>query len=1040
MTDKFEIREFREGDLEKFTEHWKGSVEGWPAGFERSGDFSTEAVKELFFSMSFIKFWLGWLGDTIVGFLTYHKFGVDPEATYVGTFNVHPDFHGKGYGRRLLTHCVDRAIADKVKRLDLHTWAANEKAFPLYKKCGFFWRPRIQYVHMYNFLPQVCNNPVVKDFIGDSWWYEIMRPKTEIRQDSDLINGCAYHRYMFEKDGRSLEVLVDPSTSGITGMRSDQFSIRCDVPGLTHVAGIPQEVTWTVESASIGSQPITVKYEGDGQFDYGFEKSFDSSGETEFRTSITPPPEIKPEKINWYGKPLNFIVNAGGYNFSLTPGLRVVKPFKAESVPCPIFIEPSFERDFVINLKSNINLEATFTPEVKTGEGIEIISEPESREYDVSNENAFGLPLRLRSSEMEGMSWIEIVGNLKINGNKYPIAPVKIGVGTAPTGRPLAVPSDDPDCTVLSNGLVSIMASRRGGSALLELTEKNERVIHIGHDGIGMPYSIEARGSDFDIKSELSSHSGALVYRMSSRDFPGIDLEKRIRIGSSNLVSLEVSLINNSVKEFSGWFKSGLSNWEIIKITLPLKDRIVSGSRETFLNGQIPLPTNPEMYPERWMAFQISDLDGVLGIIFDGVSKISWETWNPLTLEWEVNNLKPGERADLSPVKLLVNATGWKEVQKFALKSKPSELPLIEFPFVFPDSSLIADSKPYRIMFNVYRKGDNRGVLTAKTCDGRQYKTESDKWSMDDPLVLELPDPAGKGQLDVIDYTLDRMCTIEEGGIPVICPRPDTEIRISESSEGGLKYFTVNNGVLEFSISPDFAGSLTALRHMGNPDRNLVNSSFPEKSMWTWFNPWFGGLSPSFEVDYQFHESNYDGEPVVISWMGHEWEGIRVVVKPLQEWASLGVEYFYMTHAGCPVVLQLVRLTENGSCSRQPLMEQAGMPCPSGDTSRMVIGVADENGRRLKQPRSEGGAFGSGSPWLAFTDPEIDTVLGFAVNSGLLAIWDAAEDGQAFWWTKRISTIPNRTVESAQIIVVTDDVNKVAALSSKFSMMGRSVI
>jgi len=245
VPQEFVIRELREDDLPALAVHWRESIRGWPPGFTIPiPDWSPSSVREYFLRTNYIACWVGWLGDVIVGYLKYCKYWQDEEATMVDLFNVHPDYHGKGYGRKLLVTAVDRGIQDKVKRIDLYTWSANTKAVPLYKKCGFFWRPWDSDVHMYNFLPAVINCPIVREFLGDEHWYNHLRQPLEIKEDDEEIEGCLYHRYFFEKDNKKLEVWVDPSTAGLTGIISQELTIKCLIPGRSHVAGFPHPVKW----------------------------------------------------------------------------------------------------------------------------------------------------------------------------------------------------------------------------------------------------------------------------------------------------------------------------------------------------------------------------------------------------------------------------------------------------------------------------------------------------------------------------------------------------------------------------------------------------------------------------------------------------------------------------------------------------------------------------------------------------------------------------------------------------------------------------
>lgn len=56
---------------------------------------------------------------------------------YLGGVGVHPDFAGKGYGKKLMQAVIDLAQAEGFKRIELSTATINERAIRLYESMGF---------------------------------------------------------------------------------------------------------------------------------------------------------------------------------------------------------------------------------------------------------------------------------------------------------------------------------------------------------------------------------------------------------------------------------------------------------------------------------------------------------------------------------------------------------------------------------------------------------------------------------------------------------------------------------------------------------------------------------------------------------------------------------------------------------------------------------------------------------------------------------------------------------------------------------------
>jgi ribosomal-protein-alanine N-acetyltransferase len=70
---------------------------------------------------------------------------------------VHPQWQGRGIGRRLVEHFVDRMRGADISIAKIATHARNENAIKLYERCGFeiVWSGTSWSEHMQIELPKV---------------------------------------------------------------------------------------------------------------------------------------------------------------------------------------------------------------------------------------------------------------------------------------------------------------------------------------------------------------------------------------------------------------------------------------------------------------------------------------------------------------------------------------------------------------------------------------------------------------------------------------------------------------------------------------------------------------------------------------------------------------------------------------------------------------------------------------------------------------------------------------------------------------------
>ncbi|GMQ61167.1 GNAT family N-acetyltransferase [Vallitalea maricola] len=165
---------------ESLADMWNQSGQNW--GGEQVSRTAEDVINENE-KMGNICAFLALDGDEVVGYCSFSEYKQDEGASYIPLLNVRTDHIGKKIGKTLVKECVKKAMESKWPRLDLYTWQGNDKAVPVYKKCGFFWERRDGSTHLMNFMPYVMRTEAVKQYFDTFDWYDDSVREIKIESD-----------------------------------------------------------------------------------------------------------------------------------------------------------------------------------------------------------------------------------------------------------------------------------------------------------------------------------------------------------------------------------------------------------------------------------------------------------------------------------------------------------------------------------------------------------------------------------------------------------------------------------------------------------------------------------------------------------------------------------------------------------------------------------------------------------------------------------------------------------------------------------------
>ncbi|MBN1434112.1 GNAT family N-acetyltransferase [Candidatus Fermentibacterales bacterium] len=247
------LRQYEDAHAAAVARMWEESRDGWPPGFLGATEMTAQSVSREERLSGKLFTMLAFDGERVVGYNRVEPYGGESDAAYVALLNVVTDMHGRKIGKRLLLDGVERVTQAGYYRLDLHTWPANMKAVPLYKKTGFFWVPETT-VYMQNYMPFVLGRPELAEFLGEEEWYSAQ--VRDLGVEPDLMkapSGRKVFRYAFERrDGARLEVEFDAEGRMLSAWRDPDISVSIEREAEKVYFGVPVRVAVSCSTGSAG--------------------------------------------------------------------------------------------------------------------------------------------------------------------------------------------------------------------------------------------------------------------------------------------------------------------------------------------------------------------------------------------------------------------------------------------------------------------------------------------------------------------------------------------------------------------------------------------------------------------------------------------------------------------------------------------------------------------------------------------------------------------------------------------------------------------
>ena len=939
--DTIVIRPFRREDAEGLANLFNESEEGWPGGLTGGIPYTAERLLDEIKRMNALAHWILLLNGQIIGVCSTSEHWKDEKAAYVMFLNLHPKYHGRGLGRRLLFQGVKHIIKSGYERLDIHTWSGNLKAVPLYKKMGFFWVPGT-HVYMQNYIPAVLNHPAAKPFFKKHPdWYANFKRDLKVEEDDLKYKGANVFVYCWEKNGEKLRVIIDREAFSISGIENDQITVTCWPSEHEGPAGFSQKVEWQVKNKTEKKIhcSLLVSAEEDIQI---IEKPLESftvephqTVTLEGKVRISAKPAKKDEDDPAHKIMTNLFVD--GTLIPLATGIRVKQPVELQFDPAYFSCKPGSEGELKVTLKSNVRrlirgvLIAVPHPMLQLT--------PLSRRFEIPKEGYAGAAFRIRVPENIGTKVMPLrfyavvtAGKEKVRTEEK-IYPIKVFTA----GGVLAAIEGDGRTLALENEVARLTIGLHRGGRLVSFHGKLHETHYAAslHDALGPPFwPTEIERKDF--RYEIFRENGAIRARLYAdlETYEGLRVIKDVTLfPAAELVKIQYSFVNSSSKTKHD-FQLQLGTYGKIneaRIVIPLKQGIVSAA----VNGDFPsweadLPEKPEAFAETWFCLEYPRTGEVLGVLWHPENVVANKR-GASELIFKPEIVKPQSSVTLKPVYLVGGFGTWRRVRELWRRMvcgqtrkeityrRVVERSLVES-VIEPSIMDVADRVKAKIVVTNNRGKTLSGDLRLKppkgwTMQPQRFKIKDAKLKKPYEKTVTISPKRGTGlgaYRGSIRITT-KLTTIESPFSLVVLGRKGT-VKIGTMKEQEKEVFCIDNGRLLLKICPSLAGIAYSLVDKEKGVEHLL-SSFPDRKPYGYENPWFGGIRLGVWKNRRF-DKLYDEDFQCEKTERNGWLGVKVSTKPEKhviDLKGITVEGYYLTKPGSNVIARILRINNQTS-------------------------------------------------------------------------------------------------------------------------------
>ncbi|NPD88807.1 MAG: GNAT family N-acetyltransferase [Asgard group archaeon] len=920
--------------------------DSWPGGFGGSFVFTAEWAEDYYKSVDMSSFFVVYAPDDenkMVGVCICNKSWDTPDGWYVAIIGVDPAYQGQKLGKALLLKATQYAMERGARFIGLHTWGGNLKAMPLYKRQGYKWRPRTS-VYMENYIPQILNYSLFREFFSIYSWYDIFKPVINQEQNNELDNEMHIYEYYFEtEEGESLRVWIDRSIGRISGFhfkfKNLDLHIQAKTPNSQAFVGIDEfpfnlllknQSEENVKISLSASSTSSLKFSGDKQAT--IELLTNQQKELTYTGSFLSDTEELDVQIFPQIYSLNelvFQLSLNGVSFPIALGKIPKNAVDIQTDPKNFISKSNTEVTLPVIISNFLEEEREIIITVADSKLLYF----EKKNYNIKlskYDSQIDIPVKIKESSTN-VDYFEIkvssIDKTEIISKKLPIIIFK-------KNKAISYEIDQQVFIENRDVRASYYKGYSIGENLVTIRDKKRNLERTGFTMV-LGYPFDTEGSEFYTKNldhsiNITEDGIWLHSSASSTEKKGIQFTRKIFVPNDDEpIGLCFTLDNNSDKEMGDlgvqtefwWWRGD----RLEQLIFHFKEGI-----KYFNLPELPIddPNKPEDFQEGWNAGKYPE--GYVGCLYnlDRLDKIKFQS-----TEEKIPKLRVNESYETSMIWFYFADT-WQEIQ---LKWKEKYLNLAEKRLELWRSP--SDYKAIGLYSDSTLKYLCRGIILPKSNQNVVLSIDTQKETgFEGSIGLNFPklnispeeyiiNKTKTSKLEVL-FNFDKLTKRLYSGkllfktlslnyeypIAICCFDEGTEISVQEVIEGSKKTFIVDNGFLHFKADSSFRGQVYHLSVENND--NYLQTFYPNVKPFLWWNEFYGGLSGEIysapqRDEYNYNRLKFEGSKIQRGY----WKGISFkseIIEYSSKLKGLQVINNYLTLPTSPIVL-FQQIVENHS-------------------------------------------------------------------------------------------------------------------------------